>query len=228
MFTLIAISVLSTAMALPEDRPNHEAWAVLGQYASNDDQFSLYSGDNNIGARGLRVGVGLTPHWSVVGSYTRRRVATAYDATSVEGADSESTYERPTFVAAFSAQQITLGPKYAYTLTNMLTPYAVAQGLAFVGTSRLDDNADDPENLNQIKGRGTAFGFVTALGAELTTPKDLGGLRPALFLEVGYNWTSELLLVDEAVGQNGTSEPAPLGDLHFRGAFVQSGIGVRF
>jgi len=48
------------------------------------------------------------------------------------------------------------------------------------------------------------------------------------FLEMGYNWTAALKLTDENIGEHGTNEPASMGELTFRGYYLQAGVGIKF
>ena len=163
---------------------------------------------------------------SLVGSYTRRRVASEYFDSMVESDRDTPESLEAALVAAFTGQQITLGPKLRMDRRGVFSPYVVAQGMAFIGTSRLDDAPSTEDNVNELRMRGWAPGFVAAGGVEAAPT--LGPVYLTRFLEMGYNWTAQLELRDEAVRENGTNEPALMGDLAFRGFYVQLGLGLRF
>jgi hypothetical protein len=228
MFNLLTIAALASALpvAQAEERPAHAAHFVVGSYHSNDEAFDLYSPNDAIGAMGLRLETDLKGPISLVGSYTRKQVSSEYFDSLVENSASNLDREEAALVAGFAGQQITIGPKVHYAVKSAISVYAVGQALAFVGTSRLDDDPGADDNINQLTMRGWAPGFVAAGGVELM-PK-VGPLKTSTFLEMGYNWTAQLDYSDEAIRENGTNEPAAMGDLAFRGYYVQFGVGVRF
>ena len=158
-------------------------------------------------------------------TYTRRTVASEYYDSLVE---SERMPERDdaALVAAFTGQQVTVGPKLRVDLGRGFSPYVVGQGLAFIGTSRLDDAPGVDGNPNELRARSWAPGFVAAGGLEYSP--SIGPVQLSTFFELGYNWTAQMSFEDANVRENGTNAPAVMGDMAFRGLYVQTGIGVRF
>mgnify|MGYP003335200688 CR=1 FL=1 len=73
-----------------------------------------------------------------------------------------------------------------------------------------------------------APGFITAAGVEVNPQLSALPVQLSSFLEMGYNWTGALKLTDENIAANGTNEPASMGELTFRGYYVQAGVGIKF
>ena len=228
MSSLLSLAVFASLSPVAEatERAPRAAHFVVSSYHSNDEAFELYSPNDALGTQGLRLEGDLRGPISLVGSYTRRRVASEYFDSLVDSDQDETDREDAALIAAFSGQQITFGPKVRVDATRSLSLYAVGQGLAFIGTSRLDDDPTTEDNLNQITMRSWAPGFVAAGGAEFA-PK-VGPVNLSTFLELGYNWTAQMAFEDASVREDGTNEPASMGDMAFRGFYLQWGVGVRF
>ncbi len=227
MFSLLSIAALAATVpaANASERKPNAVQLVYGGYGSGDDAFSFYSPNNSLGAAGIRGERDLRGPVSLTGTYTRRRVASEYYDSLVES-DRMPERDEAALVATFTGQQITLGPKVRVDLGRGFSPYVVGQGLAFIGTSRLDDDPGVEGNLNELRNRSWAPGFVAAGGVEYSP--SIGAVRLSTFFELGYNWTAQLGFEDESVRERGTNAPADMGDLAFRGVYVQTGIGVRF
>ena len=228
MSSLLTIAALAVALptAHAAERGQNALQLVYGSYASNDDAFSLFSPNASIGAAGIRGERDLLGRLSVVGSYTRRTVSSEYYDDLVMS-DQYPIRDEAALVAAFTGQQITVGPKLRHDFgKRAFSAYAVGQGLAFVGTTRLDDAPSEEGNINELQSRSWAPGFVAATGLEFSPT--MGRVQLSSFFEVGYNWTAQMSFEDDNVRQNGTNAPASMGDLAFRGAYVQVGVGMRF
>jgi len=228
--SLLAIGALalSTPAQAEDDRPTRELHLVTGSYGTGDRHFDFYSPNAAIGASGARLTLGLKGPWSVVAGYTRRTVVSEYFDSLVESSNEALDRDDAALIAGFTGQQVTFGPKVQLDHTPSFGTYLTAQGLAFMGTSRLDDDPTSDENRNQLKSFGWAPGFVTAVGVAYHPKVDRIPFQPSTFLEMGYNWTAQLELTDENVTQHGTNEPASLGELSFRGFYVQAGLGFQF
>ncbi len=228
MSNLLALTALAAVLptAAASEREKNAVQLVIGSYASNDDAFGLYSPNNVIASPGFRAERDLRGPVSLVGTYTRKRVASEYFDSLVESDQADVEREDAAMVAAFTAQQLTFGPKVRLDLGRALSPYLVGQGLVFIGTSRLDDDPTREGNLNELKARSWAPGFVAAGGMEFS-PR-VGPVHFSSFLEMGYNWTAQMNFTDENIREHGTNEPADMGDMAFRGFYVQLGLGVRF
>ncbi|HCH65124.1 MAG TPA: hypothetical protein DFR83_20135 [Deltaproteobacteria bacterium] len=224
LLLIAAFSALSTAEA--SERGKNAVHLVYGSYASNDAAFEFYSPNPSIGAAGIRGERALRGPVSLVSTYTRRTVSSEYYDDLIL-ADQMPEREEAALVAAFTGQQFTVGPKLQLDLgKSAFSTYVVGQGLAFVGTSRLDDAPDEDDNLNQLKARSWAPGFIAAGGLEYS-PR-VGPIQLSTFVELGYNWTAQMGFEDDSVRESGTNAPADMGDLAFRGFYMQMGLGVRF
>jgi hypothetical protein len=224
-FLMIAALAAALPTAHASEREKNAVQLVYGGYGSGDDAFEFYSPNDSLGAAGIRGERDLGANLSLTGSYTRRTVASEYYDGLVES-DRMPERDEAALVAAFTGQQITLGPKLRVDLKRNLSPYVVGQGLAFIGTSRLDDAPYTDGNPNELQARSWAPGFVAAGGLEYS-PR-IGPVRLSTFFELGYNWTAQMGFTDRNIRENGTNAPADMGDLAFRGLYVQTGLGIRF
>ena len=146
----------------------------------------------------------------------------------VDSNPNELERDEAALITGFTGQQFTVGPKLRVEPKPWLGAYVTAQGLAFRGTSRLDDRPEKDENRNQLKAAAWAPGFITAAGVEVNPQLSALPVQLSSFLEMGYNWTGALKLTDENIAANGTNEPASMGELTFRGYYVQAGVGIKF
>jgi hypothetical protein len=228
MSSLITIAALAATLPVAQaaDRAPRSAHFVFSSYHVDDEAFDLYSPNDALGSMGLRLEQHLRGPLSLVGSYSRRRVASEYFDSLVNSGKDPSDTEEAALVASFAGQQITLGPKLRHDFGPAFSVYAVGQGLAFVGTTRIDDDPTADDNPSELTMRAWAPGFVAAGGVEFA-PK-IGSVPLSTFLEMGYNWTAQMDFNDPNIRENGTNEPASMGDLAFRGFYVQLGVGVRF
>ena len=227
LLALGALALSSPALA-QDDRAAHEFHLVTGSYGTNDSQFEIYSPNASIGASGARLGIGIKGPWSVMAGYTRRSVVSEYFDSMVGSNPSELERDEAALITSFTGQQVTLGPKFQIDPKPWLGTYVTAQGLMFMGTSRLDDDPSTDENRNQLKSFGWAPGFVTAVGFEVNPQISRSPVQFSSFLEMGYNWTAGLELTDKNIDKYGTNEPASMGELSFRGYYMQAGVGIKF
>jgi len=227
MSSLLTLAAFAAALPVAEanERPKNAVHAVIGAYHTSDDAFNLYSPNDALASPGIRLERDIRGPVSLVGTYTRKRVASEYFESLVEN-NGDPDREEAALVAAFIGQQVTFGPKVRFTRSHALSPYLAAKGLAFFGTSRLDDAPEVEDNANELKARGWAPGFVAAGGVEFAP--NVGAFTPTAFMEMGYNWTAQLELRDENIAEHGTNEPALMGDMAFRGFYIQLGMGLRF
>jgi len=227
LLALGAVALSSSAQAA-DDRPAHEFHLVTGSYASGDRHFEFYSPLNNIGSSGARLGIGLKGPWTLTAGYTRRTVVSEYFNSLVESNNDELDRDDAALITGFTGQQVTLGPKFQIDPKPWLGTYITTQGLLFMGTSRLDDDPTTDDNRNQLKAFDWAPGFVAAAGVQLNPQIRRSPVQLSSFLEMGYNWTAALKLTDENIGEHGTNEPASMGELTFRGYYLQAGVGIKF
>jgi hypothetical protein len=227
LLALGALALSSPALAADE-RPAHEFHLVTGSYGTGDRHFEIYSPLSSIGASGARLGIGLKGPWSIMTGYTRRSVVSEYFDSMVGSNPTEIERDEAALITSFTGQQVTFGPKLQIDPKPWLGTYVTAQGLMFMGSSRLDDDPTTDENPNQLKSFGWAPGFVAAAGIEVNPQIKASPVQLSSFLEMGYNWTAAFELSDENIDKYGTNEPASMGELSFRGYYMQAGIGIKF
>lgn len=188
------------------------AWSRLN---SPDDSWSAISDDDLLHASGLRVGYGLSPHFSVLAGWQRGLDGGAIWAG--EGDDDYDYYENDWGDAELSlaTHRFSLGPKARVELFPWFVPYATVQGALLWGTMKIDDDLEDDENLNQIRSGGLSPGVLGTAGVEIVLLRSDRLIRPALGFEAGYGWLAPLRL-----------EPA--GALDFHGFTASWTVGARF
>ena len=119
------------------------------------------------------------------------------------------------FRAAYIGDLISVGAKADLRVNDYFYPYLTAQGAIQLGTVRLDDNADNDQNLGQVQQSGATGGFLAALGAEVPVQLGTSGIAVAPYLELGYGWFAPMGLEE-------------LGSLKLGGFSGRTGFGVRF
>lgn len=204
------ISMLSNS-ALAAD---HGASIELGTLGAYDQGWETFRERNNLPSFGVQAQVAVHDRVAVVGSYHRHR-AGALHSFNLDRFESGVPGGGEGFVASFTGNTFGLGVRADIEPVPILQPYVSASGLLVQGTARLDDDTDDDENPNQIVARGVAPGFAVAGGGQLLVGAPSWTVAPTLYLEMGYNWTTQLDL-------------DALGDVAFRGFYLRTGLGVRF
>lgn len=177
----------------------------LGTLQNGDRAYDLFSQGDGMPSRGVRAGVNLTDALVVVGGWHRVRRGAE---VSVPGADGS-------FVAAFFADEFTLGPKAQAEVGDVFFPYVTTQALLFRGTMKLDDDPDTRHNTGQVSATALAPGVLALGGVELRSPSDRGDLCLGFFLEVGYGYVAR-------------AEYGDFGPMRPGGLAARGGLGVRF
>lgn len=175
----------------------------LGTLRNTDPAFDLFSNKDAMPSRGVRAGIGLTDHLTVIGGWHRvRRGATLYLSDT-------------TVRTAYFADTFTLGPKAHLPIKDIVYPYVTTQAMLFRGIMKFDDDPDTRHNPGQVTEAALSPGVLGMGGVELRTPSPRGDLALAIFLEAGYGWVARA-----TYGEIGTMKPG--------GFALRSGFGVRF
>lgn len=229
---LIGLAALLSSTAADARPPNpadravagHEVSLELGTLGAPDPAWDYLGSQPYVPSYGARVGYGLTPAVSIVGSWHR-----GADGAEIEGPGSAE--DDVLFRTAFISHQLALGPKLQWRWKPWIAPYATLQGLGVIGKARLDDGFDDDENPNQYTYTGFSPGGLVAGGVDLKPLRVAKGVRIGTHLELGYALTRRMRLVQEGGkdpandDQNGDVE---LGSVGFRGLSMRFGVGVHF
>lgn len=123
----------------------------------------------------------------------------------------------PPLTLTYLGDSIGVGAKADYDVAGIFFPYVEVRALLHVATVRVDADASQEDNLNQVRRVGASPGISAMGGFELALPRLRMGLTaaPAIFVEGGYT-----ALVPVGLGD--------FGRLRIGGATLRSGIGVRF
>lgn len=180
-----------------------------GGQRTDDPAWNELSDSDSWRTLGVSGGYALLPYLDVTASFHRKALGSEHGFESgAPGADMG-------FVAAWSGNQYGLGVALEPDLTHWLRPYLGARGTLTQSTLRVDDDTDSEENPNQLLDRALAPGFTAAAGARLALGLPDWTIVPALHLEMGYGWTTEM-------------DYGELGDLNLRGFAIRGGVGVMF
>lgn len=203
---------LLLAMALVGDAgaATHELSFNWSSLHAPDDNWDYYSDRESLNTWGLRAGFGLTDRLSVVAGWQHDvQGGTLY----FDYGDDE--WDAASVSLALTSNTWTVGPKYGVEVFPWLYPYATVQGALLWGTTKLDDDVEDDENMNELRASGLAPGALGALGLEFRALRVDRPVRPAVFAEFGYGWMAPL-------------QQGDLGELTFRGFYANWGLGARF
>lgn len=209
MFVSTLLTMLS--LAAPASAGSNELSFELGALHSGDRNWDLFSDGSMLSGLGARAGYGVNDWLTVVASWQTARDGSTL---SVELSEDDN-YDVQETMLSLRTHSFSLGPKFKWDLFPWLHPYATVQGMALLGTLRLDDDEAHDDNLNQVKTSAVAGGGMGALGLELVLLREDRPLRPATYLEMGYGRTANLNFED-------------VGSLGFGGFALRWGVGVRF
>lgn len=184
----------------------NEVSVSLSTLSTPYDHWDYLSGRDGLRGWGLRGGYGLGDHTTIVLGWQHG----ADGGDLYAGSDEEQDLRMALYTNRFS-----LGPKLDIQPLTWLHPYATAQATVLWGALKMDDDLQDDENPNQIRENGLAPGGLAALGLDFIPARVDRTVRPAMSLELGYALTVPLELGD-------------LGEIPFRGFYVDWGVGVRF
>lgn len=202
----LSIAALGLLVAAPAhaDGIDGEISLELGTLRNSDQAFDLFSENNAMPSRGVRLGLGLSDELTIVAGWHRvSRGATLYLG---EGSEIRS---------AFFADEFTLGPKLGKLLGDVAFPYVTTQAMAFRGVMKLDDDPSTRHNPGQLQESAITPGVLGLGGIEFRSPTETSDLAVAFFLEMGYGWVAR-----GAYGDFGTMKPG--------GFALRSGVGLRF
>lgn len=163
--------------------------------------------------RGVNASFALLPYLDLTASFHRRTVG--LDHRSEDYYYGTSSPYSEGYRAAWYGNRYGLGAALEPDISHWLRPYVGGQLTLTQGTLRLDDDLDSTENANQLQDRAFAPGFLVAGGARLALGLPEWPVVPALHVEVGYGWTTQLDYGD-------------MGDFAMRGFAIRSGVGVMF
>lgn len=208
--SILITALLSLGQARAADR---EVSLELGRMGAPSPGWDLFNQDSGqVGTWGVRAGMPVAEHVTALASWNH-----GVFGGEVWPGDGDSS-----FMAAFTADEFTLGVKAGLPIADWCQGYGTVQALAFRGRMRFDDDAEDRNNPDQLKASALAPGGIAALGAELYLLPSKFSVRPATYLEAGYAQAAKLSFTADQAGG------APIGDLVFKGFYLHWGMGVRF
>jgi hypothetical protein len=209
----LAAALSAPVVGTPALAAENEINLELGTQGSNDEAWDVFSDRLSLPLFGLRVGVGLGDHLSLLAAYHRgSQGADVYAEDFEDGGDEPGEG----FIAAYYGSSLAVGPKVSARLGGgWLNPYATAQIVGMMGTARIDEDPIDDGDATQQEVRGYTGAGLAAVGVELRAPFNDRSWTPATYAEVGYGHSLEMNLDD-------------LGSMNFRGVHFRWGLGVRF
>ena len=209
------MSILLAFVASPAFAVSNEIDLQLAWLGANDPRWDSFSGSNTYATGGLRVGYALTPRLAAVIGWQHGVDGVVIDASGGYADEDQETVGDTTFKSVFFGDRWSLGLKGDVALTRWFHPYATLSGAVLRGLAKLDEEAGDDDNLNQLKGAGLTGGGEAALGVEFQIRVGDKGRAVAFTTELGY----------------GLYAPVKLGDfgaVQFDGFAGRVGTGVRF
>lgn len=225
------ILLLAASLAGSAQAADHEISLELGAFGTVDDRFDMFDEGNTIGTMGLRGAFAVHDRVNIVVGYHTG----AWGQDVVTGDDEEYYYTYDTdgdyveggflFRSAYRSHQLLLGPKADVRITDWLYPYATIQGALFAGTVRMDDDPDQDDNSNQLKGTGFSPGGVAALGIDLVPIASRRAVRAGSHLEMGYGLVATGVYKAKVSSTDQREEISRFG---MGGFYMRWGVGVYF
>ncbi len=203
------ISLLSSALAA-----TNEIDLEVGWLGSGDTTFNRVSDADLLPSYGLRAGLKVHDRVAIIAGWQHSQTGSDI-RTNGEDSDYYDGGSSSSFRAAYFGDLVSVGAKADVRVNDYFYPYLTAQGAVQLGTVRLDDNADNDQNLGQVQQSGATGGFLAAIGAEVPVQLGTSGIALAPYLEVGYGWLAPMGLEE-------------LGALKLGGFTGRAGFGVRF
>lgn len=188
---------------------SNEVSVELGTIRVGDDNYDLYSERNAMLTLGVRGGLKLHRHFTLIGTWAHH-----WAGADVFIGEPESE-NGTTFQSALVTNHFGVGAKADFGILEIVYPYFAAQVLVVQGRSRIDDDAEDPNSAGQLSRGAVAPGFLTAIGADFQIPKGDAPFTLGLYIEGGYGWVAPLNFAD-------------IGSVKSHGFALRSGLGVRF
>jgi opacity protein-like surface antigen len=181
----------------------------IGTVHNNDSSWDLFSNKNGMPTRGVRGGVSIGDHLSILGGWQRTS-----RGLQVHMPDSQGN-EQAAFQTAYTGDFLSVGPQLGVTIGDVVHPYVSVEGLLLRGVMRFDDDPNTKSNLGQVLGAGASSGLATMGGVEFRSPTGVVGLQVTFFIEAGRSWFAE--------GSYGD-----LGQMTPGGFTMRGGAGLRF
>lgn len=205
------IPILLSSLSFAAD---HELALEAGRLGAHEGAWNNFDTRDRLGSLGLRVGYAPIERVQVFGTWqhTRRGASQnfSYDASLSEAPGYDLGLS-----SAFTGHTAGLGVRADLAITPYFNPYVFGQGLAQLGTIRLDDDSETSENPNQLTQKAWAPGFAAGIGGEIKMAPPEWAIRPSMRLELGYGRTAQL-------------DFAELGDMQFAGFYGRIAAGVTF
>ena len=206
--TILAMTLDGQAEAADTD--SFEISVGLGTQGGQDDNWSMFSYEDQLLSVGGRVGMMVTPRLAAVADYQvgRHGYDLWVDGEFYDDAGLDVTLH-----------QLSLGPKVVLYQWGALRPYATAQAQGLMGRLRITEDPDDADSPARFT--SATLGGVAALGVDLQ-PKKMSLLTS--HLEAGYGRSFAMTFRDKDAGPTA----ADIGDLSLGGFYLRIGVGVRF
>ncbi len=186
----------------------------LGGLYNGDDAYTLFDSTRMMPSRGVRLGYRVHDRLVVVGGWHRVRRG-AEVTLGTDDTDADFDNERRVFVAAYFADEFTVGPRIDVAISDILYPYALGQVMVMRGVMKLDDQPNIDTHSGQIRESGISPGLLGVAGVEVRLPDVSAPVRIALHIEAGYGWLGRA-----SYGDFGRMKPG--------GFAIRSGLGLRF
>lgn len=220
----IAVAAPPPTQGVPAPTRGHELSFEVGTTHDASSNAEFLHGGEGVTSNGLRLGYGLSDHWSVIGGWHRTRYGR--ELYLAEGTDEWSGDGG--FRELFVLDQLSLGLKARQSVNPWLVPYMNLQLVAARGSVRFDDAAEEDDNPNELRARDWAPGAMLMAGVEVDPLRVFGG-RLGSYLELGYDYTLPIRLVDDDGLTGGSGgDPVELGDVQLQGFALRWGIGYHF
>lgn len=208
MLTLLCLSAFAA---------DNEVNFDVGWLGAHDQAWNTFSDTEFLAGVGVRGGLRVHDRVAIVADFHHSWAGADNALPSVgsrvtDGYD--DYYDESYLTAAMWNEQLAVGAKADLEVWRWFHPYVTLQAVAVLGVARLDDDANDPENLTQIQRIGFTGGARGHLGMDfpIHATEDVA-IAP--YLEMGYGWLAPMYLED-------------LGTVQFSGFSGHAGVGVRF
>jgi hypothetical protein len=205
---------LLCSLLFPAAAATDEISLDVGWLGTADPAFDIFGG-GTLTSVGLRGGIRVHPNVELVLGWQHAANGGEVGLGAADaGYDDDEYVSGGSFSAALLTDQVSVGSKADVKVWSWLHPYVTVQLVGMRGIGRLDDDANDDENLTQVQRVGFTGGAMGALGLDFPIHvKGRVGIAP--YLEMGYGWLAPLRLHE-------------LGDVQFAGFTGNTGVGVRF
>ena len=194
--------------------------AELGAMGTRDDNWSMFTYNDQLPSAGGRVAVNVRPRLDVVADYQAGRYGEWLTSETIYY-DTEYDYEYSNAGLDVTVHQIGLGPKFTLRNAGVFRPYGTTQAQAVVGRLRLMEDIDEPDTAMRFS--DTSLGGVAALGVDVLPLQRLP-IQLITHLEAGYAQSFALNFEDGDAGSNAV----PIGDLALGGFYLRWGVGLQF